>query len=393
MSASAGSAASSSSPSPATFLCPISLEIMREPVMAADGYSYERSAIEHWFGTGARSSPMTNDAMASTALTPNRVLRSQISEWQGRSNAQRVAELITAVTTAGVLTSDPKVVEHNLQELTRFVGQSEAVVQPGTLEALSSMLQGFQKLWVAPVQQALRAAEAECKLVVAGLVSRLRDERRDESIVAAAFAVAVGKQAHLDTEIAAAEKALGKLRQKRAKQVQIVKELQRVQRDCATRAAQVEQQLAGYPEPLSLLDEGEQQGKQQGASEGASERQTRSKRKLADEDEEEDEAFQTDSDLMSGIRVRAFLTAEPNQIDGIDYLDADDAQKTVTELPFVTGLQQCDWWVGTSVDPGLELGTCRLTPMRQCNDANGTAETTPGRLRKSRRLAGQLASS
>lgn len=356
--------------------------------MAADGFSYERSAIEQWFGTGARSSPMTNGEMASTVLTANRLLRSQISEWQGRSNTQRVADLIAAVTTAGVLTSDPKAVEHNLQELTRFVGQSEAVVQPGALEALGSMLQGSQKLWVAPVQQALRAAEAECQLVVAGLAARLRDERRDESLVAAAVAVAVGKLAHLDMEIAAAEKALEKLREKRAKQAQNVKDLQRVQRDCAARAAQVEQQLAGYPEPLSLLDEGEEQGKQRGASE----RQTRGKRKRADDEEEEDEAFQTDSDLMSGIRVRAFLTAKPNQIDGIDYLDADDAQETVTELPFVTGLQQCDWWAGTPVDPGLELDKCRSTPMRQCNDANGTAQTAPGRRRKSRRLAGQLAS-
>ena len=42
MSASVGSAASNSGPSPAIFLCPISHEIMREPVIAADGHSYER---------------------------------------------------------------------------------------------------------------------------------------------------------------------------------------------------------------------------------------------------------------------------------------------------------------------------------------------------------------
>eukprot|EP01047_Picozoa_sp_COSAG01_P079417 COSAG01_NODE_15060_length_1379_cov_1.307031_1_plen_235_part_10 len=235
MSASVGSAASSSGPSPAIFLCPISHEIMREPVFAADGHSYERSEIEQWFGTGKRSSPMTNGAMASTVLTPNRQLRSQISEWQGRSNAQRVAELIAAVTAAGVLTSDPKAVEHKLQELARFVGQSEAVVQPGTLEALSSMLQGFQKLWVAPVQQALREAEAECKLVVAGLAARLRGERRDEGLAAAAITVAAGKQAQLDIEIVAAEEVLDKLKGKRGQLAQDVAALQRVEVECGAR--------------------------------------------------------------------------------------------------------------------------------------------------------------
>ena len=36
---------------PADFFCPISLELMRDPVMAYDGHSYERAAIERWFAT------------------------------------------------------------------------------------------------------------------------------------------------------------------------------------------------------------------------------------------------------------------------------------------------------------------------------------------------------
>ena len=39
----------------------------------------------------------TPDAMASTVLTPNRLLKSQIGEWQGRSSAQWVGDLISAV--------------------------------------------------------------------------------------------------------------------------------------------------------------------------------------------------------------------------------------------------------------------------------------------------------
>lgn len=31
------------------YLCPITTEVMDDPVIAADGYTYERSAIEEWF--------------------------------------------------------------------------------------------------------------------------------------------------------------------------------------------------------------------------------------------------------------------------------------------------------------------------------------------------------
>ena len=139
--ASAASAASSSSDSvgpaqPDAFLCPITKELMAEPVIAADGHSYERAEIEKWFATGKQTSPMTNSAMASQTLTANHGLKSQIKEWQGRSNAQRVADLITAV----VLTDDATEVERQLGSLAQFVGHRKAVVQPHTLRKLKGML-------------------------------------------------------------------------------------------------------------------------------------------------------------------------------------------------------------------------------------------------------------
>eukprot|EP01051_Picozoa_sp_SAG22_P032125 SAG22_NODE_13386_length_408_cov_2.009709_1_plen_83_part_00 len=70
---------------------PISRELMADPgdpVVAADGHSYERSEIEKWFATGRQTSPMTNDAMPSKVLTPNRLLKSQIEEWRGKSSAE-----------------------------------------------------------------------------------------------------------------------------------------------------------------------------------------------------------------------------------------------------------------------------------------------------------------
>jgi TPR repeat protein len=262
---------------PEAFLCPISHEVMSDPVVAADGHSYDKSEIEKWFATGNRSSPMTNSAMPSTTLRPNLLVRSQIREWQARSSAQQVADIITAI----VMTprSDTKVVEGKLLELARFVESHNVVVHPETLQMLSSMLQGSAQLWVAPVQQGLQAVEAECKLVVAALAAQLRDERRDEGLAAAAATAAVGKLAQLDIEVAAAEEALGKLKQKRAKQAKKVAALQQLERDCGSSATQVETELGGYPEPMALLEEGDE-GKGVGAT-----TTRQSKRKRADDEQ------------------------------------------------------------------------------------------------------------
>ncbi len=78
--AAAGRWAGASAP-PAMFICPLTHDVMADPVVAADGFVYERAAIQRWLNTGHRRSPMTNVSMA-TALVPNHSLRSTIMEWR-----------------------------------------------------------------------------------------------------------------------------------------------------------------------------------------------------------------------------------------------------------------------------------------------------------------------
>lgn len=67
---------------PDEFICPITRELMKEPVIATDGYSYEREAIESWINTPNRSSPMTNLPLQTTILTLNRSLKTAIQRWK-----------------------------------------------------------------------------------------------------------------------------------------------------------------------------------------------------------------------------------------------------------------------------------------------------------------------
>jgi hypothetical protein len=59
-----------------SFLCPITRDVMEDPVSAKDGHTYEREAIEMWFHNNSRS-PKTNEQI-STELIPNYALKSAI---------------------------------------------------------------------------------------------------------------------------------------------------------------------------------------------------------------------------------------------------------------------------------------------------------------------------
>ena len=63
---------------PHSFVCPISQEIMQDPVFASDGFTYDRPSIEAWFASGHTTSPMTQEELEHTHLTTNRTLRSEI---------------------------------------------------------------------------------------------------------------------------------------------------------------------------------------------------------------------------------------------------------------------------------------------------------------------------
>ncbi|BDA43432.1 probable serine/threonine-protein phosphatase 6 regulatory ankyrin repeat subunit [Coccomyxa sp. Obi] len=58
--------------------CPITKELMRDPVVASDGYTYERAAIEAWMAD-SMVSPRTGQPLRHKDLVPNLTLRASIS--------------------------------------------------------------------------------------------------------------------------------------------------------------------------------------------------------------------------------------------------------------------------------------------------------------------------
>ncbi|XP_027364153.1 U-box domain-containing protein 32 isoform X4 [Abrus precatorius] len=67
---------------PSHFVCPILQEVMEDPYIAADGFTYEAEAISGWLNSGHDTSPMTNLKLEHTDLVPNYALHNAIQEWQ-----------------------------------------------------------------------------------------------------------------------------------------------------------------------------------------------------------------------------------------------------------------------------------------------------------------------
>ena len=65
---------------PAEFLCPITQEIMVDPVVGIDGHTYERAAIVKWLALHA-TSPQTRQPMTASCLAPNWALKHMIADY------------------------------------------------------------------------------------------------------------------------------------------------------------------------------------------------------------------------------------------------------------------------------------------------------------------------
>jgi len=81
---------------PNAFVCPISLQLMTRAVVAGDGFSYQREALDKWILRNRRKrkplrSPMTNAPMA-PFYTPSFTLRSMVGDFVDLARAKRRRE-------------------------------------------------------------------------------------------------------------------------------------------------------------------------------------------------------------------------------------------------------------------------------------------------------------
>ncbi|KAF3337925.1 U-box domain-containing protein 45 [Carex littledalei] len=66
---------------PEELKCPISLQLMYDPVVISSGQTFERVSIEKWFGAGHTTCPKNREYLSHTNLTPNSCVKRLIASW------------------------------------------------------------------------------------------------------------------------------------------------------------------------------------------------------------------------------------------------------------------------------------------------------------------------
>ncbi|CDP07279.1 unnamed protein product [Coffea canephora] len=92
------------------FLCPLTKQVMRDPVTLENGQTFEREAIEKWFKQCKESGrrlvcPLTQRELRSTELNPSIALRNTIEEWNARNEAVQL-DMARRSLTSGSLEQD-----------------------------------------------------------------------------------------------------------------------------------------------------------------------------------------------------------------------------------------------------------------------------------------------
>lgn len=141
-----------------SFFCPITHEIMEEPVEIASGQTFERAAIEKWFSAGNSNCPTTKVELENLQIKVNLPLLHSIQEWKERNVAISIAatkaklerdcdesETCTALRTLLALSEEKGIhrywiaLEGLIPVLVALLQSHQRIVRKETLEVLRSL--------------------------------------------------------------------------------------------------------------------------------------------------------------------------------------------------------------------------------------------------------------
>lgn len=102
---------------PQYFACPISLQIMKDPVTTVTGITYDRSSIERWLYSDHNTTcPVTNQPLPRDSdVTPNHTLRRLIQAWCTINSLDRIPTPRAPVDRTAALSLLCDLSHHNLQ--------------------------------------------------------------------------------------------------------------------------------------------------------------------------------------------------------------------------------------------------------------------------------------
>lgn len=99
---------------PNDYRCPISLELMTDPVTVSTGQTYNRASILKWLKDGNMTCPITGERLISTELFPNTALKKLIQKFC-YDNGISTTKSHVSITTATTVNTDSPAAAHAIQ--------------------------------------------------------------------------------------------------------------------------------------------------------------------------------------------------------------------------------------------------------------------------------------
>lgn len=128
-----------------SFLCPLTKQIMRDPVTLESGATFEREAILKWFQESDSSGrslicPITRKELSSTELNPSIALRNTIDEWMHRNEAAKLDVACKSLTSENSEHDTLQALEYVVEICQRSRSSRHVVRKLGLISLISELL-------------------------------------------------------------------------------------------------------------------------------------------------------------------------------------------------------------------------------------------------------------
>ncbi|KAF7057671.1 hypothetical protein CFC21_064878 [Triticum aestivum] len=128
-----------------SFLCPLTKQIMRDPVTLESGATFEREAILKWFQESDSSGrslicPITRKELSSTELNPSIALRNTIDEWMHRNEAAKLDVARKSLTSENSEHDTLQALEYVVEICQRSRSSRHVVRKLGLISLISELL-------------------------------------------------------------------------------------------------------------------------------------------------------------------------------------------------------------------------------------------------------------
>lgn len=129
---------------PPEFRCPLSKQLMRDPVIISTGQTYDRPFIQKWLKAGHRMCPVTQQVLSHSLLTPNYLVREMISQWCN-SRGIETPDPVGYINEEGPTEADRDYFSSLIDKMSKSIGEQKAAAKE--LRLLTKRMPSFRALF------------------------------------------------------------------------------------------------------------------------------------------------------------------------------------------------------------------------------------------------------